>query len=50
MWLGPKVSLESGFIALLIFMLMVTYLATFVVDEGSARRAGELVGCTRWRC
>ena len=34
-WLGA-VSYESGFIALLIFLLMVTYLATFVDDlEGS---------------
>jgi Fe-S oxidoreductase len=35
-WLGPKVSIESGFIALLIFTLMATYLFTFVVIEGSA--------------
>jgi Fe-S oxidoreductase len=35
-WLGPKVSIESGFIALLIFTLMATYLLTFVVEEGSA--------------
>src|SRR5436190_4174016 len=35
-WLGPKISLESGFIALLIFLLMVTYLLTFTVEEGSA--------------
>ena len=28
-WLGEKVSMESGVIALLIFLLMVTYLATF---------------------
>ena len=34
-WLGP-VSMESGFIALLIFTLMVTYLFTFVAEEGSA--------------
>jgi Fe-S oxidoreductase len=33
-WLG-KVSGESGIIALLIFILMVTYLATFWLDEGS---------------
>ena len=33
-WLGKKVSYESGFIALLIFLLMTTYLATFfTVDE-----------------
>src|SRR5260370_10686714 len=36
MWLGPKVSIESGFIALLIFILMATYLVTFVAVEGSA--------------
>src|SRR6266481_5658540 len=35
-WLGPKVSLESGFIALLIFLLMVTYMLTFRLEEGSA--------------
>src|SRR6266404_4820991 len=35
-WLGPKVSMESGFIALLIFTLMVTYMFTFVVTERSA--------------
>jgi Fe-S oxidoreductase len=34
-WLG-KVSGESGVIALLIFVLMVTYLATFWIAEGSA--------------
>jgi Fe-S oxidoreductase len=34
-WLG-KVSPESGVIALLIFLLMVTYLATFPLDEGSS--------------
>jgi Fe-S oxidoreductase len=33
-WLG-KVSGESGVIALLIFLLMVSYLATFVLDEGT---------------
>jgi Fe-S oxidoreductase len=35
-WLGYKVSAESGVIALLIFLLMATYLATFAVDEGTA--------------
>jgi Fe-S oxidoreductase len=36
-WLGKRVSYESGFIAFLIFALMVTYLAVFVVPEsGSA--------------
>ena len=33
-WLGEKVSYESGFIAFLIFTLMVTYLATFWIHEG----------------
>jgi Fe-S oxidoreductase len=32
-WLGEKVSLESGFIAFLIFTLMITYLATFWIPE-----------------
>ncbi|HWA93040.1 MAG TPA: (Fe-S)-binding protein [Terracidiphilus sp.] len=35
-WLGAKLSWESGFIAFLIFALMVTYLAQFFVQEGSA--------------
>src|ERR1700739_342197 len=34
-WLGEKVSYESGFIALLIFLLMVTYLASFAVTDSS---------------
>ncbi|HUO28494.1 MAG TPA: hypothetical protein VMU80_04705, partial [Bryobacteraceae bacterium] len=34
-WLG-KVSAESGVIALFIFILMVTYLAGLVLDEGAA--------------
>ena len=39
-WLGNKVSYESGFIALLIFTLMVTYLAAFFVsDSGVAVKA-----------
>jgi Fe-S oxidoreductase len=38
-WLGAKVSYESGFIALLIFTLMVTYLAAFTVDTQSALKA-----------
>ncbi|WP_213803853.1 heterodisulfide reductase-related iron-sulfur binding cluster [Granulicella sp. dw_53] len=33
-WLGEKVSYESGLIALLIFALMVTYLAAFFVEPG----------------
>src|ERR1700712_602792 len=34
-WLGKKVSYESGFIAFLIFLLMVTYLGTFFAEDGS---------------
>jgi Fe-S oxidoreductase len=34
-WLGQKLSWESGFIALLIFTLMATYLATFFVADAS---------------
>jgi Fe-S oxidoreductase len=34
-WLGTKVSYESGFIALLIFLLMMTYLGAFFVPESS---------------
>jgi Fe-S oxidoreductase len=34
-WLGEKLSWESGFIALLIFLLMATYLAAFAVPEAS---------------
>jgi len=34
-WLGEKLSWESGFIALLIFALMATYLAAFFVDDSS---------------
>ncbi|HEY8996681.1 MAG TPA: (Fe-S)-binding protein, partial [Edaphobacter sp.] len=38
-WLGKKLSYESGFIAFLIFALMVTYLgAFFVTDGGSAAK------------
>ena len=33
-WLGKKVSYESGFIAFLIFALMVTYLGAFFVADG----------------
>lgn len=35
-WLGDKLSWESGFIALLIFLLMVTYLAAFYVSGTSS--------------
>ena len=35
-WLGKKVSYESGFIAFLIFALMVTYLLAFFVPAGGA--------------
>jgi Fe-S oxidoreductase len=34
-WLGEKLSWESGFIALLIFALMATYLATFFTADAS---------------
>jgi len=34
-WLGEKLSWESGFIALLIFVLMATYLAAFFTAEAS---------------
>jgi Fe-S oxidoreductase len=34
-WLGEKLSWESGFIALLIFALMATYLAAFFVADAS---------------
>ena len=34
-WLGKKVSYESGFIAFLIFLLMVTYLGAFFAADGS---------------
>ena len=42
-WLGQKVSYESGFIALLIFVLMVTYLAAFVDHRRQPRRSRALV-------
>jgi len=39
-WLGKKLSYESGFIAFLIFLLMVTYLGAFFVSEdGTAVKA-----------
>jgi Fe-S oxidoreductase len=34
-WLGHKLSYESGVIAFLIFLLMVTYLGAFFVSDGS---------------
>jgi Fe-S oxidoreductase len=34
-WLGEKLSYESGVIAVLIFLLMVSYLAAFFVRDGS---------------
>ena len=34
-WLGKKVSYESGFISFLIFLLMVTYLGAFFAADGS---------------
>ena len=38
-WLGRKVSYESGFIALLIFTLMVTYLAAFFTADETTLKA-----------
>jgi Fe-S oxidoreductase len=34
-WLGKKLSYQSGFIAFLIFLLMVTYLAAFFVSDAA---------------
>ena len=48
-WLGEKLSWESGFIALLIFALMATYLASFFVAD-TARLPASCGGFTRWRC
>jgi Fe-S oxidoreductase len=39
-WLGAKVSVESGFIAGLIFLLMVSYLAAFFVGENGFAARG----------
>ena len=41
-WLGKKVSIESGIIAGLIFLLMITYLLRFAAAEGSP------AGKTNW--
>jgi Fe-S oxidoreductase len=38
-WLGKKVSYESGFIAALIFILMATYLAAFFTVDDTALKA-----------
>jgi Fe-S oxidoreductase len=38
-WLGKKISYESGFIAFLIFLLMLTYLAAFLVVSPEALKA-----------
>jgi Fe-S oxidoreductase len=38
-WLGKKVSYESGFIALLIFLLMTTYLAAFFTRDETTLKA-----------
>ncbi len=43
-WLGTKVSYESGIIAWLIFVLMLTYLAAFFTTNGTAACAGVVVG------
>jgi len=39
-WLGEKVSVESGVIAGLIFLLMATYLAALLVGDGSGAAVG----------
>jgi Fe-S oxidoreductase len=38
-WLGKKISYESGFIAFLIFLLMATYLATFFTADATTLKA-----------
>ena len=43
-WLGAKVSKESGVIALLIFVLMITYLATFWYGDEQAAVVGAHAG------
>ena len=42
-WLGEKLSYQSGVIALLIFVLMATYLASFFVADMQPRRPRPLV-------
>ena len=49
-WLGDKLSWESGFIALLIFLLMVTYLAAFLRAGYETRRSARSGGRTRSSC
>ena len=43
-WLGKKLSYESGFIAVLIFALMITYLAG--MSEGDESVAGQMIWWT----
>ena len=43
-WLGKKVSIESGVIAGLIFLLMVSYLAAFTLPADSASAESLVVG------
>lgn len=45
-WLGSKVSYESGFIAFLILTLMVTYLLTFLPDYGDEGPYGKAIWWT----
>ena len=45
-WLGEKVSLESGFIALLILLLMLTYLGDYYMAWAPAGAAGRLLWWT----
>ncbi len=48
-WLG-KVAPESGIIAGLIFILMITYLGRIHLLGSHASRARQSGGCTRWPC
>jgi Fe-S oxidoreductase len=45
-WLGEQVSWESGFIALLIFLLMATYIAEYLIHPDPASPSGRLLWWT----
>jgi len=45
-WLGEKVSLESGFIALLILVLMLTYLGAYCLEPAPGTTADSLLWWT----
>lgn len=45
-WLGEKISLESGVIALLIFILMATYLADFLLEPERATTLWRIIWWT----